>query len=80
MKDFSSLLSPSRRDFMKLGSAAVVGSAVASSFPMSANAFYSSDDVIKIGIIGCGGRGTGATVQALSTKENIKLVAMADVF
>ena len=65
---------------MKLGSAAVVGSAVASSFPMSANAFYSSDDVIKIGIIGCGGRGTGATVQALSTKENIKLVAMADVF
>ena len=65
---------------MKAGSAAVVGSVVASSFPMSANAFYSSDDVIRIGIIGCGGRGTGATVQALSTKENIKLVAMADVF
>ena len=80
MKDFTSLLSPSRRDFLKTGSAAVVGSAVASTFPLSANAFYSSDDVIKIGIIGCGGRGTGATVQALSTKENIKLVAMADAF
>ena len=80
MKDLSALLSQTRRDFMKAGSAAVVGSVVASSFPLSANAFYSSDDVIKIGIIGCGGRGTGATVQALSTKENIKLVAMADVF
>jgi predicted dehydrogenase len=31
-------------------------------------------------LIGCGGRGTGAITQALSTKENIKLVAMADVF
>lgn len=31
-------------------------------------------------MIGCGGRGTGAITQALSTKENIKLVAMADVF
>ena len=80
MKELSAKLSQTRRDFMKTGSAAVVGSVVASSFPLSANAFYSSDDVIKIGIIGCGGRGTGATVQALSTKQNIKLVAMADVF
>jgi len=69
-----------RRDFMKSGSAAVVGTVVASQMPMSANAYYSSDDEIKIGLIGCGGRGTGAASQALSTKENIKLVAMADVF
>ncbi|MFC0184637.1 Gfo/Idh/MocA family protein [Pseudarcicella hirudinis] len=31
-------------------------------------------------LIGCGGRGTGAVLQALSTKQNVKLVAMADVF
>jgi len=80
MKTQNPFFTTSRREFMKAGSAAVVGSVVASSFPMSANAFYSSDDVIKIGIIGCGGRGTGATVQALSTKQNIKLVAMADAF
>lgn len=80
MKDLSAKMSQTRRDFMKTGSAAVVGTVVASSFPLSANAFYSSNDEIKIGIIGCGGRGTGATVQALSTKQNVKLVAMADVF
>ncbi|RFS23346.1 gfo/Idh/MocA family oxidoreductase [Chitinophaga silvatica] len=36
--------------------------------------------VIKIALIGCGGRGTGAATQALSTKENVELVAMADAF
>jgi len=65
---------------MKSGSAAVVGSVVASQMPVSANAYYSSNDEIRVGLIGCGGRGTGAASQALSTKENIKLVAMADVF
>lgn len=79
MKIFS-ILPQSRREFMKKSSAAVVGSVVASSLPLSASAYYSSDDVIRIGIIGCGGRGTGATLQALRTKENVKLVAMADVF
>jgi predicted dehydrogenase len=38
------------------------------------------NDTLKVALIGCGGRGTGAITQALSTKENIKLVAMADVF
>lgn len=37
-------------------------------------------DVIKIGLIGCGDRGTGAAVNALSADQNVKLVAMADAF
>ncbi len=37
-------------------------------------------DAIRVGVVGCGGRGTGATVQALSTKADVKLVAMADAF
>src|SRR3954453_23739027 len=38
-------------------------------------------DLIQVALIGCGGRGTGAAVNALSTKGgSIKLVAMADVF
>ncbi len=37
-------------------------------------------DVIKIALIGCGGRGTGAATQALSTNQNVQLVAMADAF
>ena len=65
---------------MKGGSAAVVGTVVASQFPMAANAYFSSNDEIKIGLIGCGGRGTGAASQALSTSQNVKLVAMADAF
>jgi predicted dehydrogenase len=36
--------------------------------------------VIKVALIGCGGRGTGAAMQALLTKQNVKLVAMADAF
>lgn len=40
----------------------------------------SVDDAIKIALIGCGGRGTGAAMQALLTKQNVKLVAMADAF
>jgi myo-inositol 2-dehydrogenase / D-chiro-inositol 1-dehydrogenase len=37
-------------------------------------------DTIKIALIGCGGRGSGAAAQALSTQGNVKLVAMADAF
>jgi predicted dehydrogenase len=50
--------------------------------PLMSNAGYfnSVDDTIKIALIGCGGRGTGAAMQALSTKQNVKLVAMADAF
>ena len=69
-----------RRDFVK-SSAAVVGGLMASSLPASsASAYYSVDDTIRIGLIGCGGRGTGAALQALNARENVKLVAMADAF
>jgi predicted dehydrogenase len=43
-------------------------------------AYAQADDTIKVGLIGCGGRGTGAATQALSTKGPVKLVAMADAF
>src|SRR5207248_2774885 len=37
-------------------------------------------DTLKLALVGCGGRGTGATGQALKTRENIKLIAVADAF
>ena len=37
-------------------------------------------DTLKVGLIGCGGRGTGAAVQALNADDNVALTAMADVF
>ncbi len=78
-KSLESHSSMSRRAFAK-GSAAVVGGLMASQSPLFASAFYSSDDAIKVGLIGCGGRGAGAALQALSTQQNVKLVAMADAF
>lgn len=68
-----------RRDFVK-GTAAVVGSVMASQFPLSASAYYGVDDTIRVGLIGCGGRGTGAAMQAMSASPNVRLVAMADPF
>lgn len=45
-----------------------------------AGAFASGDETIKVALVGCGSRGTGAICQALSTKGPIKLWAMADVY
>ncbi len=47
---------------------------------IAAKAFIDGDDTIKVGLIGCGGRGTGAIVQALMSGQNVQLVAMADAF
>jgi myo-inositol 2-dehydrogenase/D-chiro-inositol 1-dehydrogenase len=69
----------SRRDFVK-ASAVVAGGLSVTSLPFQSAATSSVDDTIKVALIGCGGRGTGAAFQALSVKQNVKLVAMADAF
>ena len=60
-------------------SALLAGGTLLSTFPL-AGAYAAGNDTIKIALVGCGGRGTGAAFQALDTKYNIKLVAMADAF
>jgi myo-inositol 2-dehydrogenase/D-chiro-inositol 1-dehydrogenase len=67
-----------RRDFLKAG-ALLTGGLLLNQFAFAAG-HSSVDDTIKIALIGCGDRGTGAAFQALSTKSNLKLVAMADAF
>ncbi len=67
-----------RREFLK-ATALVAGSVMMSSYSF-AGINTSVDDTIKIALIGCGDRGTGAAFQALATQQNIKLVAMADAF
>ncbi len=69
----------SRRDFVKQSSL-LAGGLIAAPLLTKANYFSGADDTIKIALIGCGGRGTGAVIQALSTKQNIQLVALADAF
>jgi len=68
-----------RRTFIQQSSALGAG-VVASSFPLGASAYVTGEDAIKVALIGCGGRGRGAAVQALSTEQNVKLVAIAEAF
>ncbi|HTL30226.1 MAG TPA: Gfo/Idh/MocA family oxidoreductase, partial [Tepidisphaeraceae bacterium] len=68
----------SRRDFMK-ATAAV--SAVALAGALKTNyAWAQGTDEIRVGLIGCGGRGTGAANDCASAAPNVKIVAMGDLF
>lgn len=67
-----------RRAFLKT-SAIIAGGAVLSNIPFS-GVYADEGGKIKIALVGCGNRGTGALFQALNTKYNIKVVAMADAF
>ena len=69
-----------RRTFIKNSSLLVAGGAVAGQLALSRSAHAFGSDEIKIGLIGCGGRGTGAAGQAMNTEGKTKLIAMADAF
>jgi predicted dehydrogenase len=69
----------SRRDFVRSGAAAATLGAMAA--PVLARARTSDRaDTIKIGLVGCGGRGTGAAAQALAADPDVVLHAMGDAF
>lgn len=68
----------SRRSFLK--TSAVAGGALAAQNLVGANAFAGGNDIIKVGLIGCGGRGSGAVEQNLRADPNCKLVAVGDAF
>ncbi|MDI9432694.1 MAG: twin-arginine translocation signal domain-containing protein [Planctomycetota bacterium] len=70
--------STSRRDFLKQTSGALAGAALAGA--IGARAWAGEQNTIQVALVGCGGRGTGAAVNALSTQGPTRLVAMADVF
>src|SRR5437879_13144858 len=69
-----------RRDFLKKTSTAVAGGTLLGGLSLERSAFAAGSDTLRIALIGCGGRGSGAADQALSTSGGVKLVAMADVF
>lgn len=69
----------SRRRFLKTAGS-VAGAAALGSLSIGRSAHAAGDDVLKVGLIGCGGRGTGAAVNAMNADKNAKLVAMADAF
>ena len=69
--------STSRRDFLKSSSA--VAGAVGLQLSLNSGVFAASGDQLKVGLVGCGGRGTGAAGEALNADSQSKLVAVADV-
>lgn len=66
-----------RRDFLK---ASAAGSLALSGLSLARSAHAAGDEVIKIGMIGCGGRCSGAASESLKSGPYVKLVAMTDVF
>lgn len=69
-----------RRDFLQTSTATALSAAAVAQLSLTSGVYAAGDDVIKVGLVGCGGRGTGAAGQALSTEGNVKLVAMGDAF
>jgi myo-inositol 2-dehydrogenase / D-chiro-inositol 1-dehydrogenase len=70
----------SRRQFLKTTSALVGSSLLGAHAAIARSAHPTGSEEIKVAVIGCGGRGTGAATQALATKGPVKLWAMADAF
>jgi predicted dehydrogenase len=67
-----------RREFLKTSSTALAGAALASA--IARPGYAAENNTIKLALVGCGGRGTGAVAEAMSTRGPTKLWAMADVF
>ena len=68
-----------RRTFLKTSAAAASVMALGT-LDLARNAHAAGSDVIRIGMIGCGGRNTGAGAQVLQGDKGTRLVAMCDIF
>lgn len=66
----------SRRTFLKLSAAVAAPAAL----PWDRFAHAAGSDIIRVGMVGCGGRGTGAALNALNAGPDVRLVAMGDLF
>ena len=68
----------SRRQFLQRSAAS--GAAAYGALSLARGVHAAGSDVIKVGLIGCGGRGSGAAANAMNAGKDVRLVAMADVF
>ncbi len=68
----------SRRSFLQNSSAALASTALIAGFPSIGRS--ADTKTLKVALVGCGGRGTGAANQALAADKNAELTAMADLF
>lgn len=72
-------LGTTRRDFLKT-STVVTSAAVAGTLGLNARVFAGGSDILRVGMVGCGGRCTGAAAEALTADPGARLVAMCDIF
>ena len=72
-------VSPSRRNFLAASGTLVAGASLAKQ-AMAIAPHTFGEDVIKVGLVGCGGRGKSALGQIISTPGPVKVVALADAF
>jgi predicted dehydrogenase len=68
-----------RREFLAT-SGLMAGATVAATLDLSRNAYAAGSDALKLGLIGCGGRGSGSAANALTAHPGARLVAIADAF
>ncbi len=72
------MTNPTRRQFLATSSAAAAATTLAAARPQTVHA--AEDNMIRVGLLGCGGRGTGAAINALTVDNGpMTLVAMGDV-
>src|SRR6516225_4986228 len=80
MKNENSISKPvTRRDFLKSSTVAASAAALGT-LEVSRLAHAAGSDVIRVGMIGCGGRNAGAAVEALTADAGARLVSMCDIF
>lgn len=74
-------MSLSRRQFIKTAGIATIGATLPRTSVLGSKAMWSSNsNTLKVGLIGCGGRGTAAAGEALNADPNVIITAMADAF
>jgi predicted dehydrogenase len=65
-----------RRDFIKTSAAASLAAAIPAGLGLSA----AGSDAIRVGVVACGGRGTGAAIDCMESAPGVEIVAMGDLF
>jgi predicted dehydrogenase len=65
-----------RREFIKTTAAA----SLAAAMPRMPGAYAQGSDTIRVGVVGCGGRGTGAAIDCLGAAPGVEVIAMSDLF
>ena len=76
MKNTKTKKGLSRREFIKVTSAASLAAAVSGTGILSA----AGSDNIRVGLVGCGGRGTGAAIDCVRSSPNVVITSMGDIF